>query len=119
MLFSRRGPGRVTAAEAHEALQEETALLLDVRETAEWQAGHVPGACHLPLSRLAADTRVPGARPGLCLVVICRSGRRSRQAARLLSQRGLAAADVIGGMEQWARHGLPVQDAHGGPGTVI
>ncbi|MEU4878383.1 rhodanese-like domain-containing protein [Streptomyces sp. NPDC021608] len=116
---SRPRPGRVTAAEARRALQDGTVLLLDVREATEWQAGHVPGAHHLPLSRLAAGADVPGARPGMRLVTICRSGRRSQEAARLLSKLGFEAADVIGGMERWARRGLPVEDDRGRPGTVV
>lgn len=119
MLFSRRGHGRVTVTEAHRAVQEGTALLLDVREADEWQAGHAPGACHLPLSRLAADADVPGARTAATVVVICRSGRRSQAAVRLLSQRGQDATDVVGGMERWTSQGLPVQDDRGGVGTVI
>ncbi|WP_406433647.1 rhodanese-like domain-containing protein [Streptomyces sp. NBC_01589] len=119
MLFSPGGLGRILPAQAHRMIQECTAVLLDVREADEYQAGHAPGALHVPLSRLAAGTDVPGSPNGRGLVLICRSGNRSQQAARLLAERGVESVDVTGGMIDWAEQGLPVQDAHGQAGTVI
>ncbi|MFE3902202.1 rhodanese-like domain-containing protein [Streptomyces sp. NPDC059153] len=119
MSLLRRGPGRLSVTEAHRMLQEHAVVLLDVREADEWQAGHVPGARHLPMSRLTAGAGVPGAGGGPRLVLICRSGNRSRHAARLLAERGIDVVDVTGGMAAWARQGLPVQDARGAAGTVI
>lgn len=101
----RTGPGR-------------QAVLLDVRETAEWAAGHAPGAVPAPLSRLAAGAALPPAAQGRPLVVICRSGRRSQQAARLLVQQGADAVDVEGGMDAWAEAGYPVVDRHGNDGSA-
>ncbi|WLQ48354.1 rhodanese-like domain-containing protein [Streptomyces poriferorum] len=113
------GPGRLDVGEAHRMLREATAILLDVREAEEWRAGHIPGARHLPLSRLAAGAKLPGAAAGARLVLICRSGKRSQDAARLLRERGSGAVDVTGGMKEWARQGLPVLHTSGAPGTVI
>ncbi|MET8127814.1 rhodanese-like domain-containing protein [Streptomyces sp. NPDC005065] len=100
-------------------LQEGTAVLLDVREADEYQAGHAPGALHVPLSRLATGADVPGSPNGRSLMLICRSGNRSQDAVRLLADRGVEAVDVTGGMRDWAEQGLPVQDAHGQAGTLI
>ncbi|MFD4033350.1 rhodanese-like domain-containing protein [Streptomyces sp. NPDC058637] len=100
-------------------LQQATAVLLDVRETEEWRAGHIPGAQHLPLSRLTAGAKVPSTHADSRLVLICRSGHRSQHAALLLRERGMNAVDVTGGMEEWVRQALPVQDAAGAAGTVI
>ncbi|MGW1911548.1 rhodanese-like domain-containing protein [Streptomyces sp. NPDC002076] len=121
----RGGPARVTAQEAaartdsaRAAASSGACVLLDVREADEWQAGHAPGAVHLPLTALAAGARLPAEAQARPVVVICRSGRRSRRAAELLRARGVEAVDVIGGMQQWAGAGLPVVDARGGNGTV-
>ncbi|WP_327371828.1 rhodanese-like domain-containing protein [Streptomyces sp. NBC_01217] len=116
--FFRRGPGRVTPAEAARRTADGTAVLLDVREAAEWHAGHAPGAVHLPLSLLAGGASLPDAATGRPLVLICRSGHRSRQAARILTGRGAQAVDVVGGMSAWAAAGLPVHGRHGAAGTV-
>ncbi|MFJ9599301.1 rhodanese-like domain-containing protein [Streptomyces althioticus] len=121
----RYAPGRVGVPEAAArtghgpaAGTSADAVLLDVRELHEWQAGHAPRAVHLPLSALAAGAPLPDAAQGVPLVVVCRSGNRSRQAAALLAERGADAVDVTGGMRDWAEAGLPVVDAHGGDGSV-
>ncbi|MET7381213.1 rhodanese-like domain-containing protein [Streptomyces sp. NPDC005526] len=130
MRLFRRGPGRVTAREAAERTGHTPAgrggapaapggsVLLDVREGHEWRAGHAPGAAHLPLSALAAGAPLPPETSGRPLVVICRSGQRSRKAAALLNARGAAAVDVVGGMRDWVRAGLPVVDQRGEDGTI-
>lgn len=118
-LFSHNAP-RVTVEEAHRRTQgaDAPAVLLDVRERGEWDAGHAPGAVHAPLSDLAAGATLPQAAQGWPLVVICRSGNRSQKAAELLSARGVDAVDVRGGMTAWADHGYPVVDGRGNRGSV-
>ncbi|MFJ8487273.1 rhodanese-like domain-containing protein [Streptomyces sp. NPDC094038] len=98
---------RLTPAEARERADAD-AVLLDVREAGEWAAGHAPGAMHAPLSGLTAGAPLPPAATDRPLVVICHSGRRSRQAAALLTARGLDAVDVVGGMTAWRAAGLAV-----------
>ncbi|WP_333774245.1 rhodanese-like domain-containing protein [Streptomyces sp. IBSBF 3136] len=133
-IFRRdaRAPGRVTVRQAaartgHDGTAGRAAdkfadaadaVLLDIREPDEWRAGHAPRAVHLPLSGLTAGAGLPAAVRARPLVVICRSGNRSRRAAELLAARGADAVDVIGGMRDWAAAGLPVVDERGGDGTV-
>ncbi|MGV4886793.1 rhodanese-like domain-containing protein [Streptomyces viridosporus] len=127
MNIFRRGrsvPGRVTVREAaartgHGSAEAGTdAVLLDVREARERRAGHAPRAVHLPLPALAAGAGLTADTQARPLVVICRSGSRSRQAAELLAARGAQAVDVIGGMRERAGAGLPVVDSRGRNGTV-
>ncbi|MFF0551585.1 rhodanese-like domain-containing protein [Streptomyces sp. NPDC004311] len=146
MYLFRRGPARVThrvtpaqahqrtagaartdaavgsAADAHAHDPADgargDAVLLDVREQAEWNAGHAPGAVHAPLSRLLGGAALPVAAQDRPLVVICRSGHRSRQAVGLLTGRGAEAVDVEGGMIAWAAAGLPVLVDGGSPGRT-
>nr|WP_280863711.1 MULTISPECIES: rhodanese-like domain-containing protein [unclassified Streptomyces] len=100
---------RITAEEAHERTGPEAeAVLLDVREHAEWAAGHAPGAVHAPLSELARGARLPGAAEDRPVVTICRSGKRSQEAAGLLAARGADVVDVLGGMRAWVEAGLAV-----------
>ncbi|WP_329100042.1 rhodanese-like domain-containing protein [Streptomyces sp. NBC_01439] len=118
MFLFRRGPARITPAQAHRRTTDGAAVLLDVREQVEWDAGHAPGAVHAPLSRLVAGAALPSTARNRPLVVICRSGHRSRQAAELLTGRGGDAVDVKGGMNAWASAGLPVVDERGSNGRT-
>ncbi|CAG7607036.1 rhodanese-like domain-containing protein [Actinacidiphila bryophytorum] len=94
------------------------AVLLDVREAAEWATGHAPGAVHAPLSGLVAGAGLPAAARGRPLAVICRSGQRSQQAAKLLAQQGADAVNVEGGMNAWTTAGYPVIDERGKHGPT-
>jgi len=100
---------RVTPAEARELTGADgTAVLLDVREAEEWAAGHAVGAVHAPLSALTTGASLPESAQGRPLIAICRSGKRSREAAALLTARGAEVSDVLGGMGAWVGAGLPV-----------
>lgn len=87
------------------------AVVLDVREDEEWADGHILGAVHIPLAAVAdADLSMFDDRQ---VVVICRSGNRSRKAAADLAARGVRVVNVADGMTAWAAAGLPVvTDAH-------
>ena len=88
------------------------ALLLDVREQDEWDAGHVAGAVHIPMSELQERfVELPDADATL---VICRSGHRSDVVAAALGRIGRSGcANVAGGMQAWAFAGLPMEPPDG------
>ena len=106
----------VSASEAMELLKD-GATLLDVREKNEWNAGHAPLAKHIPLSQIdQAPRRLPSGRT---IVVVCRSGNRSRQATKVLREQGVNALNLSGGMHAWAGSGGSVVDRSNRPGRVI
>ncbi|MFN8104457.1 MAG: rhodanese-like domain-containing protein [Acidimicrobiia bacterium] len=93
------------------------AFLLDVREDAEVTAGRAPGSVQVPLGSLPDHVDdLPADRRIVC---ICRSGNRSARAAQYLSQRGLDAVNMSGGMKAWVAAGLEVETPAGGPGRVV
>ncbi|EFG64953.1 rhodanese sulfurtransferase [Streptomyces sp. SPB074] len=96
-------------------------FLLDVREDDEWQAGHIEGALHIPMSDFVARYgEVTEAAPQDGKVnVICRSGGRSAQVTMYLAQQGIDAVNVEGGMQAWEAEGKPVVDDKGAAGFVM
>lgn len=82
------------------------APVVDVRERWEYVAGHVPGALLMPLEQLGAHTaEIPA---GDVVYVICASGNRSREGARIVEAAGRSAASVAGGTSGWVAQGRPV-----------
>jgi rhodanese-related sulfurtransferase len=98
-----------TVVDVHEARRRQSAraLLVDVREPAEWNQGHAPNATHIPLGGLGARlAEIPRDRD---VLLICRSGNRSGNAQRQLQQLGYQRVfNVTGGMNAWTSAGLPV-----------
>lgn len=93
------------------------AILVDVREPQEWQAGHAQGARHIPLAELDQRQReLPTGRP---IITVCRSGARSAQAASMLAQQGREVSNLRGGMRAWVAGGLPLVAKGGRQGAVI
>lgn len=90
------------------ALRSDEAVVLDVREPAEYAAGHVPGAINLPQAELATRLgELPRDKP---LMLICQGGYRSLRAAQFLVQVGFAdVVNVRGGTAAWQASGRPVE----------
>lgn len=100
----------VPATDAAEVPQD--AYLLDVREPDEWQAGHAPGAVHIPMAELSdRAAEVPRDQD---VYVICRSGARSAHVTVALNNAGWQARNVDGGMKRWAESGRPMVTDDGG-----
>jgi len=111
MIFDRRVPAVTPAGTA------EDAYVLDVRESDEWRAGHIPGAHHVPLGELAA--RMPEIPTDREIVCVCRVGGRSAQATVFLARQGYQAVNLDGGMEAWHAAGRAMVSETGGPPAVI
>lgn len=93
---------KVDAARAVELVRD-GAVLLDVRESSEWKAGHAPQAIHIALGNI--DEAPRRLRRDRAVVVVCASGMRSRTAAKHLRALGFDAASLSGGMTAWQRAG--------------
>lgn len=90
-------------------MQQQGALLLDVREPDEFADGHAPGSKLIPLGQLQSRVNEIGDFKRNPVVIICRSGRRSLQAASILGQLGFTAIyNVQGGMIAWEKAALPI-----------
>jgi rhodanese-related sulfurtransferase len=85
------------------------ALLLDVREPAEYAAIHAPNAKLIPLSEINSRLKEIDAYKNKPIAVMCRSGHRSAIAVGLLKEAGFTqASSVQGGIQAWEGAGLAV-----------
>lgn len=108
----RRGAGgpSVNTLEATQLINRQDALVLDVREQAEFAQSHILNARGLPLSQIDArigDIQKFKDKP---VIVYCASGNRSNTAAAVLRKRGFSnVSNLSGGFAAWQQAGLPVQ----------
>ncbi|WP_172187385.1 rhodanese-like domain-containing protein [Lentilactobacillus kribbianus] len=71
--------------------------LLDVRTATEYRSGHIAIATNWPLAKINQYKR----QTSEPIYLICQSGRRSKQAAKILRTNGYQVINVRGGMNSW------------------
>ncbi len=82
------------------------AQVVDVREHAEYVAGHVPGAASIPMGQLPDRlAEIDRSKP---VFVVCQSGGRSSAMTDVLLHHGFDAHSVTGGTIAWTKAGRPV-----------
>ena len=103
------GPS-VSPAEATQLINRQDALVIDVREPAEFAAGHLLGAKNLPLARLASPGADVAKRKDRPVIVYCDGSDRAGKAASALKKLGFARVlNLAGGIKAWQDAGLPVE----------
>ena len=101
----------LSPTEAVMLINREKAQVIDVCETAEFQAGHLVGAKNIPLGDLGNGKGLPGNKT-LPLVVVCASGVRSAKAVTQLKGMGYENAQSLrGGLSAWRAANLPIEKA--------
>jgi rhodanese-related sulfurtransferase len=87
--------------------EKKTLQLIDVRTAAEYAAGHLAQSKLIPLQELEARVgEIDKSKPTL---LYCRSGHRSGQALKLLTEKGFPnATHIEGGINAWQAAGLPI-----------
>ncbi|MCS6907570.1 MAG: rhodanese-like domain-containing protein [Anaerolineales bacterium] len=88
------------------AKYQQGAFVLDVRQPEEWEQGHIPNTTLIPLDQLPRRVNeVPRDRE---IVVVCRSGNRSREGTRILLENGFTqVSSMAGGVLEWSAKGYP------------
>lgn len=101
----------VTAEQTAQALADGSAVVVDVREQYEWDAGRIGGTLHIPLERLASRAEeLDRARP---VIFQCRAGVRSLMAAQAFHAAGFDARSLAGGIQAWVQADLPLEPEGG------
>ena len=108
----RRGAGgpSVNTLEATQMINRQDALMLDVREQAEFAQSHVLNSRGLPLSQIEARVGDIEKFKDKPVIVYCATGNRSSAAAAALRKAGFSKVfNLNGGFAAWQQAGLPVQ----------
>jgi rhodanese-related sulfurtransferase len=104
-----RGIKEVDTAAALQLINHKNAIVLDVREPGEYDAGHVLNAKLIPLGKLKERMGELEKYKEQPIVVMCRSGNRSGTACFLLGKQGFTQAyNLAGGVQAWQKNNLPL-----------
>ncbi len=97
---SQELPKTITADETLEKMQQ-GAVLLDVREPAEYRQGHIENSINLSLQAVEKEIANIVSDKHSVIIVYCQSGNRSRQAAHMLADMGYTEVYDLGGIGSW------------------
>jgi len=108
--FVQAGDELVSPKEASVLTTDKKAVIVDVREDDEWNAGHIAGAVHIPLNQLEARLPELQSYKDTSIITQCQSGKRSLKALELLKSAGFSkVASMDGGIVAWRKDGLATQ----------
>jgi thiazole biosynthesis adenylyltransferase ThiF len=106
LLYPSFISGVIPEITVEQARSNKTALLIDVRESEEWNSKHIKGAQHIALSRLAQEYK-PDLPTDCEIIVYCQKGIRGLKAAQILKAQGhLNISNMAGGYEAWLKRHL-------------
>lgn len=92
---------KITAEEAKTKIEEGNVTILDVRTEEEYQSSHIPGAMLLPLDKIGSEPPKELPDKEADILIYCRSGNRSKQAADRLVKLGYLNIYDFGGIMDW------------------
>lgn len=91
----------ISADETLTMLEEGSAVLIDVREQSEYDEGHIANSILVPLGTVESDISNVVDNKDDAIIIYCRSGNRSNQAANLLINLGYTNVYDLGGIIDW------------------
>jgi len=104
----------LSPAAAVQLINREKAVVLDVRDAAEFASGHLVGSRHIALDEL--DAKLGGAvkNKALPLILVCQTGARSGRAVAVAKKLGYAQAQSLaGGLAAWKAANMPLEKLEG------
>ncbi|MBY4946154.1 rhodanese-like domain-containing protein [Cupriavidus respiraculi] len=108
--ISRGAGGKsVNPAAATQLINRRGAVVVDIRDTAEYTKGHLPQARSAPLQELSARAAGLAKDKGAPIIVVCQTGQRSAKAHAALKEAGYGEVySLEGGVTAWQQAGLPL-----------
>ena len=92
---------KITSDEAKKMIETQKVIVVDVRTLEEYTEGHIPNAISVPLETIENKAEAKLKNKDDLILVYCRSGRRSREAALKLIEKGYTNVIDFGGIKDW------------------
>ncbi|HEY4530108.1 MAG TPA: rhodanese-like domain-containing protein [Luteimonas sp.] len=107
--FKGLGPAQVTAL-----VNREDALVVDLRPSAEFEKGHIPGSKNVQMAQFDPENKALAGAKSLPVVAVCRTGMTAVDAAKRLRKAGFEKVYLLeGGIDAWQRADLPLAKGRG------
>jgi rhodanese-related sulfurtransferase len=98
----------ISAHEVTRLLNSDMAVLLDVRDAAEYKAGHIAGAINVPYAKINADVSQLEAHKKKIIIVADKIGQHAGVVGRNLGKNGFVVRRLAGGIAEWQGQSLPL-----------
>jgi Rhodanese-related sulfurtransferase len=108
IVESRKGGAALTHHEVVRLLNDDNAVVVDVRDSKEYKAGHIAEAINIPFAKIATRYTELEKHRDKTLVVVCKMGQRSAAAGKTLKEKGFTVSRLQGDMVEWQNQNLPV-----------
>ncbi|GAA6144450.1 MAG: sulfurtransferase [Thalassolituus sp.] len=105
---NRRNGQSVSTTEATTMINRENAIVLDIREKADFKTGHLVNAINIPFASLSSRTGELEKYRKQPIVLVCKSGQTVGAAGKMLREQGFNTVRMKGGMMEWNSQNLPV-----------
>ena len=100
----------LTVEEYAKAIEDTTVVRLDVRTAKEYAAGHIANTINIDVLKDDFESKAVSSLPkDKTIAVNCRSGKRSKNAARILVRNGFNVIELDAGYNDWVSKGMPIQ----------
>ncbi|KKU80640.1 MAG: Rhodanese-like protein domain protein [Parcubacteria group bacterium GW2011_GWA1_47_8] len=100
----------ISVTEAQKMINNGQAVVIDVRTSSEFADGHIRGARNIDINGPSFASDIRALDTFVHYVVNCQTGRRSSRAVSTMLEQGFTkAVNLIGGIEEWKKAGLPVE----------
>lgn len=107
-ILQRRG-AKVSVLQATQLINQGKGVIVDVREPAEFAAGHLRDAKNIPIKELPNRIGELDKFKSKPVIIVCQSGMRSAKAAAQLKKAGFnEACSLDGGIAAWQAQGMPI-----------
>ncbi|MBK8186809.1 MAG: rhodanese-like domain-containing protein [Cellvibrio sp.] len=96
---------------AHEVtllLNKDAAIVVDLRESGDFRAGHIVNSLNIPYSRIITDTSELSSHKDKIIVLVDKLGQHAGAAGRKLDKEGYQVRRLSGGISEWQAQNLPL-----------
>lgn len=108
---SKRAGDSIDYHQVTRLLNNDNGVLVDLRDSKEFSAGHIVDALNIPFAKLAARSSELEKHRKKTIILVDKMGQHSGAAAKQLREKGFETARMKGGMTEWSSQNLPVVKA--------